>query len=415
MTRSPLRFRPEALVFASATAIALLHALDDAFAGRQPGVGAGQHLIAALVAIAASLVAVWVFPSLRPGLRAALAAGFGVLATVNGMTHVLHLRMEGPSGSDLSGVLAALAGLVLVGLAASIPWRHRGAGAATRRGRWAVRAVAVPATVAGALFLLLPLGMAIVDTHKWREPVGEPPSAAYQDVTFRSSDNLKMAGWYRPSRNGAAVIVLHGGGSDRRGAKRHAQLLARHGYGVLLYDARGRGESEGQPNSWGWGWEKDAAGAIDFLERRPDVDPHRIGGLGLSSGADTLIDAAARHGGLSALVADGAVARARSDTHADPVSSVGIWAAFTSISVISGSAPPPPLEGLVARIKAPTLLISGGTSIERDANVRFDRAARGPVEHWNLPDVTHTAALRSRPEAYERRVVPFLDRALLQR
>jgi uncharacterized protein len=47
-----------------------------------------------------------------------------------------------------------------------------------------------------------------------------------------------------PSRNRAAVIALHGIGSDRLGVERHARMLARHGYGVLALDLRGHGESE---------------------------------------------------------------------------------------------------------------------------------------------------------------------------
>jgi hypothetical protein len=47
----------------------------------------------------------------------------------------------------------------------------------------------------------------------------------------------REAGWYRPSRNGAAVLLVHGGGGDRSGPLRHARMLARHGDGVLLYDA----------------------------------------------------------------------------------------------------------------------------------------------------------------------------------
>ena len=46
----------------------------------------------------------------------------------------------------------------------------------------------------------------------------------------------------------------------------------------------------------------------------------------------------------------------------------------------------------------------------------YDRAAgrRAPVEHWNLPRASHTRAIRQAPAAYERRVVGFLDRALLR-
>ena len=71
----------------------------------------------------------------------------------------------------------------------------------------------------------------------------------------------------RASKNGAAVVLVHGGGGDRTGPLAHAALLRRNGYGVLVYDSRGRGESEGTPNAWGWGWEKDVDGALAFLAR----------------------------------------------------------------------------------------------------------------------------------------------------
>ena len=69
-------------------------------------------------------------------------------------------------------------------------------------------------------------------------------------------------------------------------------MLARHGYGVLLYDARGRGRSEGRQNAWGWGWKHDVEGAIAFLKARPEVDLRGSGALGLSSGADALVQVA---------------------------------------------------------------------------------------------------------------------------
>jgi hypothetical protein len=46
-------------------------------------------------------------------------------------------------------------------------------------------------------------------------------------------------------------------------------MLARHGCGVLLYDARGRGRSEGTQNAWGWGWPRDVEGAIASRRARP--------------------------------------------------------------------------------------------------------------------------------------------------
>jgi poly(3-hydroxybutyrate) depolymerase len=410
------RFRSgEPLVFAIATALTLIHALDDAFVHRGPGLGLGQHALAGAISIAAAVIAVLAFPGLRPGLRAAVAFAFGGLAIVNGMLHVIHISEHGAGGGDLTGALAVLGGVVLVALAVAIPWRHRGAGTASARWRWAKRVVAGPAGLLAAVFVLGPIALGIVSTHKWREPVGAPPSAAYESVTFRASDGLDLAGWYRPSENGAAVLLVHGGSSDRKGSVAHAELLARHGYGVLLYDARGRGESDGSENNYGWDWAKDIAGALDFLRERDDVDSGRVGALGLSTGADVLLEVAAERDDLAAIVADGAAAGSFADWHDLRGIELGTppgWVMFKTIQVLSGDAPGPPLKDAVAQIESPTLLISAGETEERDFNLIYDKAATGPVEHWNLPGANHTDAIRDEPKQYEHAVISFYDDAL---
>jgi uncharacterized protein len=124
------------------------------------------------------------------------------------------------------------------------------------------------------------------------------------------------------------------------------------------------------------------------LRRRDDVDPGRIGALGLSTGADVLIDVAATGRDLCAVVADGAAAGSFEDWHRLRGTDAGLppgWLMFTTIRVLSGDPPGPPLEDLIARVRTPTLLISAGTEIERDFNVLYEQAAHGPVEHWNLP------------------------------
>ena len=411
----------QTLVFRGATVIALLHAADDAWLNRQPGVPLGQHALAAVISLAAGIAAIVAFPRLRPGLRAAIALVFGVFAIVNGTLHLIHVTDGGASGSDLTGVLAFAAGVVLVLLGLAIPFVHRGEGTRTRARRWVNRAVAV---LAGALALyafVFPTSLAIIQTHKYREPIGSPPSAQYQTVSFASSGGLELSGWYRPSRNRAAVVVVHGAGGDRTGAVAHAELFARHGFGVLVYDSRGRGESEGSPVGFGWGWPKDVAGALAFLRERPDVDPERIGGLGLSRGADVLIQVAAEDRGLKAVVADGATGGSFADYRNLGEEAEGApfyLAMYTAARVFSGASPGEPLKDAVARISpTPLLLIATGRSlpIERDFNRIYVEAAREPVELWDLPDVNHTAAIRERPAEYERRVVGFFDRALVPR
>jgi hypothetical protein len=408
----------EALVFRAATAVLLLHALDDAFFNRQPGVPADQHVVAAVVAVAATLAGALAFNRLRPGLRAGLALVFGIFGLVNGMQHVIHVALEGPAHSDVTGVLAAIAAAVLVLLGLAIPFLHRGEGAAPRGRRWAIRAAVVVAAAVVTFVFLLPAGGAIVQVHKFREPIGDPPSAAYEPVTFRASDGLRISGWYVRSRNRAAVILVHGGGGDRTGPVRHAELLRRHGYGVLLYDSRGRGESEGNHNFFGWGWAKDVDGALAFLRNRPDVDRERIGGLGLSTGADVLIEVAASRRKLRAVVSDGATAASFEDHWnafgLDPATPF-TWTYIATARVLSGLSPPEPLEELVAEVSpTPLLLIAAGRGVpdELEFNRVYAEAAREPFEHWELPDVSHTDAIRERPREYERRVVGFFDEAL---
>jgi pimeloyl-ACP methyl ester carboxylesterase len=264
--------------------------------------------------------------------------------------------------------------------------------------------------------VLMPVGVAIGQTHMPRDPIGAPPSDRYVEVTFRSSDGLKLSGWYAPSRNRAAVIVVAGSGGDRLGSRQHAELLARHGYGVLLYDARGSGKSEGSPNGYGWGWNYDVRGAMTFLQRQPDVDSDRIGGLGLSTGADVLIRVAAEDRDLKAVVSDGATGASFDDLLPSArVATPFFWTLFTGVHLFSGTPPGPALEDLVPQVSpTPLLLIAAGSlPEEREFNAVYARVAREPFELWDLPHVNHNAAIRQVADEYEDRVIGHFDDALV--
>ena len=402
----------EAGVFTAAVAVALLHALDDAFLHRQPGVPLSQHALAALIAIAGSVAAILAYPRARPSLRALLALSLGSLAAVNGAMHVQHINVEGPAHSDLTGVLAFAAGLVLAGLAVATLWRHRRPGSLRV---WIQRALAPIALIVGTYMVLGPIALGVVEVHKWREPIGARPGPGYREVALRSGDGLRLTGWYRPTENGATVLLVHGGNGDRRGPVRHAKMLVRHGYGVLLYDSRGRGHSEGSPNSFGWAWREDVEGALAFLKRRPEVDPRRIGGLGLSTGADVLVETGPDRPDLRAIVADGAAAETWKDWHrlrGTDAGAVPGFFMFGTIRILSGDPPSPTLEDRVRELRQPTLLVSAGTREEYEFNVMYDRVGNPNVEHWNLPDAHHTAAIRESDGAYEARVTGFFDREL---
>ena len=399
-------------MFSAAAVLALAHAFDDALLLPGPGVPLTRHAIALAVAVVATAAAIFKFDSLRPGLRAVTAFTFGVLAAVNGGRHAHHILHEGTTANDVTGVLALAAGVALVGLAAWIPFRHRGQGSASPRKRWAIRVAVVPAGLLAVVFFYMPVGYGIVDIHSLHRAAGSPPSAEYEAVQLTTSDGLDLEAWYRPSRNGAAVLMLSGGSGDIRGTISHAKMLARHGYGVLLFGGRGTGNSEGTVNSYGWGREKDAAAALDYLATRDDVEPGRVGALGLSTGADMAIDVAARRTDVSAVVADGTAAIGYEDIKeftGDPVTRVGGWVMFKAIEIINGgSGPDASLADQIARSRASHLLVAAG-KIEKDWGELYDRAGGDRAELWYLPDASHTAALRQHPREYESRVVAFFD------
>ena len=94
-------------------------------------------------------------------------------------------------------------------------------------------------------------------------------------------------------------------------------MLVEHGYGVLLFDRRGEGASEGDPHLFAWTGARDVHAAVEFLEDRPDVDPARIGGLGLSMSGEMLLQAAAESPKLAAVVSEGAGTRSLEERLAD--------------------------------------------------------------------------------------------------
>ena len=355
---------------------------------------------AALPAVVALALAV-AWPRLRPGWRAVLALVCGGLA----------LAAAGALGASADGARSAAGGLALLAAGARTAWRARRRPRPLRAVAWGLGAAV------GMLFMVLPVGFGIVATHRAKSvPAAADLGAPYRQVTLRTGDGLRLAGWYVPSRNRAAVIVFPG----RRGTVAHARMLVRHGYGVLLLDRRGEGASEGTFNAYGWGGDADVRAAVAYLRTRPDVDPARVGGLGLSVGGEMLLQAAAHDRGLAAVVSEGAGQRSVAEM-------AGLHGALGYVSptlaqtattaVLSGSAPPPDLASLIGRIAPrPVLLVAGGRGHgdERELNPRYARAGGPSVRLWQIPGAGHTGGLSARPAEYERRVVGFLDRALLR-
>jgi esterase/lipase len=398
-----------------ALAVAAVHVLDDSFFQPEPGTSAVDHLAGGLVPTALLLAAAWGYPRLRAGFQGAIALFLGFLTLLSSAEAIQYTRAGSPSGDDWTGLLAVPAGLVLLGAGAVTLWRSRRRDDRLWR-RYLRRGLVTAASLLAVFAVLFPVTIAYVVTHAARAHVPTADlGAPYENVEFTTSDGLHLKGWYIRSQNGAAVISFPG----RASSQKRAKMLARHGYGVLVFDRRGEGDSEGDPNLFGWEGDRDVHAAVAFLQQQPDVEPQRIGGIGLSVGGEMMIEAAAENRALKAIVSEGASGRSVRDIVANPGTTwqevVGNSFATAATAVFSGNMPPADLQSLVPKIGGSVFFVYGehGQSVEEPANRAFYAAARGPKQIWEVPDSGHIGGIDARPAEYERRVIGFFDQALL--
>jgi uncharacterized protein len=405
-------------VFVLAAAVVGLHIADDSFIQPQPGTGIADHLASGLVPLALLTAAAVVYPRVRPGGQAILALVVGVFGIGIGSEAVRYWSDVGLSGDDYTGLASIAAGAVLLGLGGYTLWTSR---RLDDRPAWRYprRALLGFAGLVVLVELLIPVLIGYGTTHIARSDKNTGTlDLAHVDVTLRTSDDLDLPGWYVPSKNRAAVIVFPG----RENKQKYARMLARHGYGVLLFDRRGEGKADGDPEGFGWNLDKDIRAAIAYLKTRPDVARGRIGGLGLSVGGEMLLETASDTLELAAVVSEGAGSRVMSEEMGD-LSGAGKWTSApllavktASVALFSDTTPPDNLEDLIPRIAPrPVFLINAAHNEVDQKAPEYFAAAREPKQQWLVPRGGHTGGITAMPREYERRVVDFFDRSLLPR
>ena len=396
-------------------AVLAVHVLDDNFVQPEPGTDAGGHLASGLIPILVLVVAAAVYPHLRAGSRAVAAMTLGTLALVIGAPAAYYLRHGTVEGDHYTGLLALVAGTVLLLVGPVTLWRHRRT-SGSRRQRYLRRALMVAVTPVMAIaivwFVVFPVGMGYLYTHTARQPTTPDLGVAQQSVVVPTDDGLALTGFYVPARNGAAILLYPGAGREDE-----ARMLIAHGFGVLLLDPRGQGGSEGDTVLWAG--DEDLLAGADYLEQRPDVE--RIGAIGFSVGGEMLLRAAAEFNSIQAVVSEGAGERVgEADASGllqvlvDP--SQAVMTAATSI--FSNRMPPRPIvDGIGDIAPRPVLLMYADPGIGGEGNRQpeyFD-AAGEPKSIWKIPGASHTGGIDAEPDEYERRVTAFFEASLLDR
>jgi hypothetical protein len=119
-------------LFVLATALVLLHLLDDGFVNPGRGVAAGHNLLGFAVPAALAAAAAVLFPRFAAPLRVAISSVLGLLVLFVGYLHAAHIAWDRAEGSDYTGVLLfPAAGLFL--LAAALLLRPKDPSSAARR------------------------------------------------------------------------------------------------------------------------------------------------------------------------------------------------------------------------------------------------------------------------------------------
>jgi uncharacterized protein len=130
--------------------------------------------------------------------------------------------------------------------------------------------------------------------------------AQLTDVVIAAADGATLRAWsiVPALRNGDAVLLLHGQADNRAGMLGPAGLLLRHGYSVLMPDARAHGESGGARATYGVLEADDIHRWFAWIQTADH--PRCIDGLGNSMGAAQLLRSLDAEHGYCAVVAESA-------------------------------------------------------------------------------------------------------------
>jgi hypothetical protein len=409
--------RREYRLFLLALGLAAIPIVDDNFVHTEPGTAAADHLLSGLVPLGVLAAVALVYPRLPAGLRAGISMTLGAIVFAIGVPGVYYLRDGSAAFDHYTALLAFPAALILLASGPVILWRARRTGGSRRR-RYLLRAssVAIAAVSVPLVFMLLivPIAVPYGYTHVGNTTTMPELGAGEQAVEVTTSDGLELEAAYIPSKNRAAMIVYPG-------ATRTDQVLmfARRGYGVLLLTPRGQGGSEGDIVRWAG--DTDLLAGAEYLRSRPDVDDERIGAIGFSVGGEQLLEAAARSTAISAVVSEGAGGRV-GETDASgvlaPLVDVSMLVMTTATTVFQNHGPHPRPEervGLIAPRAVFFVYAVPGIGEEDIRQPQFYAAAGEPKSIWRVPGSDHTGGFEAQPAEYERRVIAFLDEALLHR
>jgi dipeptidyl aminopeptidase/acylaminoacyl peptidase len=130
-------------------------------------------------------------------------------------------------------------------------------------------------------------------------------SIPFEPVEFKTDDNLTLRGWFFPAEkpDGPAIVYAPATSHDQRSGLSLVEPLHQAGFHVLLFSYRGSGGSEGSRFGFTYGAREsvDIDAAVNYLYQSRGIQ--KIGAIGHSAGAVSIILSAARNPRIAAIAA----------------------------------------------------------------------------------------------------------------
>jgi uncharacterized protein len=239
------------------------------------------------------------------------------------------------------------------------------------------------------------------------------------EVTFQSRDGTRLSGWFIPAvgKPRGTVIHFHGNAQNMTAHFGFVSWLPAQGFNLFVFDYRGYGKSSGNPDRQGV--YEDSLAALDYLDKRPDVDHDRLLVLGQSLGGVNAIVAlgSSPRKGVRAVAIDSAFSSYRGIVR-DKIADMPLlsWLRWPLSYLLIGDRLSP--EDYIGNIAPTPLLLMHGTA---DATIPYRHGKRlfelagEPKRLWTIEVGDHAGALADPGSPYRQRLVDFFDEVLKKR
>lgn len=258
-------------------------------------------------------------------------------------------------------------------------------------------------------------------TFYWGKACGNVRTSGdfpFEELRIRSLNGTELHGWRLPAPRPAAqaVIMVHGGGSDRRELIRYAPLFLARGIDVFLFDMSCHGESPcAVPGlSFGHRESRDVQSVYAHVTARPYT---RVYAMGTSVGAASILIALPLMPRLAGIIAENPMHSFQRFVFETPAAPSFLPAWFKHLVVqltyrrgkFDGASTAANSVALPGTVPIFFLHSKNDDLIPwQHSQLLFD-AYSGPKRLWFSDKGRHAAIWNSDKEEYESRLLKFLD------